>query len=151
MRLFWSNVALCSFPSLFPLHCSLQKTCCTHPLRRRRGGTRRSVLFRVLTLISWMWNVQVEHCHLSDCKPLLSPPSLFRELTDVLYFSSPGCYKITTVFSHAQTVVLCVGCSTVLCQPTGGKARLTEGQYHPAVDTTWVLCWCKETTCSTWY
>lgn len=40
-----------------------------------------------------------------------------------------GCYKITTVFSHAQTVVLCVGCSTVLCQPTGGKARLTEGQY----------------------
>lgn len=39
-----------------------------------------------------------------------------------------GCYKITTVFSHAQTVVLCVGCSTVLCQPTGGKARLTEGQ-----------------------
>ena len=39
-----------------------------------------------------------------------------------------GCYKITTVFSHAQTVVLCVGCSTVLCQPTGGKARLTEGK-----------------------
>uniref|UniRef100_A0A3Q2XZJ8 Ribosomal protein S27 like n=1 Tax=Hippocampus comes TaxID=109280 RepID=A0A3Q2XZJ8_HIPCM len=38
-----------------------------------------------------------------------------------------GCYKITTVFSHAQTVVLCVGCSTVLCQPKGGKARLTEG------------------------
>ncbi|NWI98148.1 RS27L protein, partial [Pitta sordida] len=41
-----------------------------------------------------------------------------------------GCYKITTVFSHAQTVVLCVGCSTVLCQPTGGKARLTEGGWH---------------------
>ncbi|XP_021567046.1 40S ribosomal protein S27-like [Carlito syrichta] len=39
----------------------------------------------------------------------------------------PGCYKITRVFSHAQTVVLYVGCSTVLCQPTGGKARLTEG------------------------
>ncbi|XP_045393560.1 40S ribosomal protein S27-like [Lemur catta] len=40
----------------------------------------------------------------------------------------PGCYKITTVFSHAQTVVLCVGCSIFLCQPTGGKARLTEGR-----------------------
>ena len=39
-----------------------------------------------------------------------------------------GCYKITTVFSHAQTVVLCVSCSTVLCQPTGGRARLTEGK-----------------------
>uniref|UniRef100_A0A8C4W6E1 40S ribosomal protein S27 n=1 Tax=Gopherus evgoodei TaxID=1825980 RepID=A0A8C4W6E1_9SAUR len=35
----------------------------------------------------------------------------------------PGCYKITTVFSLAQTAVLCVGCSTVLCQPTGGKAK----------------------------
>ena len=46
---------------------------------------------------------------------------------------SSGCYKITTVFSHAQTVVLCVGCSTVLCQPTGGKARLTEGMVFLAL------------------
>ncbi|XP_040318123.1 40S ribosomal protein S27-like, partial [Herpailurus yagouaroundi] len=38
-----------------------------------------------------------------------------------------ACYKITTVFSHAQTVVLCVGCSTVLCQLKGGKAWLTQG------------------------
>uniref|UniRef100_A0A674MP49 40S ribosomal protein S27 n=1 Tax=Takifugu rubripes TaxID=31033 RepID=A0A674MP49_TAKRU len=52
-----------------------------------------------------------------------SPNSYFMDV------KCPGCYKITTVFSHAQTVVLCVGCSTVLCQPTGGKARLTEGQY----------------------
>ncbi|XP_006249044.1 small ribosomal subunit protein eS27-like [Rattus norvegicus] len=36
-----------------------------------------------------------------------------------------GCYKI--VFSQAQTVVGCAGCSIVLCQPTGGKARLIEG------------------------
>lgn len=34
---------------------------------------------------------------------------------------------MTTIFSHAQTVVLCAGCSTVLCQPTGGACRLTEG------------------------
>ena len=39
----------------------------------------------------------------------------------------PGCFNITTVFSHAQTVVICGSCATVLCQPTGGKARLTEG------------------------
>mmetsp|Transcript_9800 Transcript_9800/g.8625 ORF Transcript_9800/g.8625 Transcript_9800/m.8625 type:complete len:86 (+) Transcript_9800:85-342(+) len=39
----------------------------------------------------------------------------------------PGCFNITTVFSHAQSVVLCGNCNTVLCQPTGGKARLTEG------------------------
>ncbi|KZP00784.1 putative 40S ribosomal protein S27 [Calocera viscosa TUFC12733] len=38
-----------------------------------------------------------------------------------------GCFAITTVFSHAQTVVICSSCQTVLCQPTGGKARLTEG------------------------
>ncbi|XP_009857963.2 zinc finger protein isoform X1 [Ciona intestinalis] len=50
-----------------------------------------------------------------------SPNSYFMDV------KCPGCYKITTVFSHAQTVVLCVGCSTVLCQPTGGRARLTEG------------------------
>ncbi|XP_031538263.1 small ribosomal subunit protein eS27-like [Vicugna pacos] len=39
----------------------------------------------------------------------------------------PGCCKITTTFSHAQTVVLFVVCSTVLCQLTGGKARLKKG------------------------
>lgn len=41
----------------------------------------------------------------------------------------PGCYKITTVFSHAQGVVVCTGCSTILCQPTGGRAKLTEGNF----------------------
>nr|XP_045217359.1 40S ribosomal protein S27-like [Macaca fascicularis] len=55
-------------------------------------------------------------------KCLMQSPNSY--LMDV---KCPGCYKVNTVFSHAQTVVLCVGCSTVLCQPTGGKARLTEG------------------------
>uniref|UniRef100_A0A4W2FVD5 40S ribosomal protein S27 n=1 Tax=Bos indicus x Bos taurus TaxID=30522 RepID=A0A4W2FVD5_BOBOX len=49
-----------------------------------------------------------------------SPNSYFMDV------KCPGCYKITTVFSHAQTVVLCVGCSTVHCRPTGGKARLQK-------------------------
>ncbi|XP_068834412.1 small ribosomal subunit protein eS27-like [Capricornis sumatraensis] len=44
-----------------------------------------------------------------------SPNSYFMDV------KCPGCYKVTTVFSHASTVVSCVGCST------GGKARLTEG------------------------
>uniref|UniRef100_A0A453SYY9 Uncharacterized protein n=1 Tax=Aegilops tauschii subsp. strangulata TaxID=200361 RepID=A0A453SYY9_AEGTS len=35
--------------------------------------------------------------------------------------------NITTVFSHSQTMVVCPGWETVLCRPTGGKARLTEG------------------------
>ncbi|XP_019607649.2 small ribosomal subunit protein eS27 [Rhinolophus sinicus] len=50
-----------------------------------------------------------------------SPSSCFMDV------KCPGCYKITAVFSHAQMVVLCVGCFTVLCEPTVGKARLTEG------------------------
>mmetsp|Transcript_16904 Transcript_16904/g.24789 ORF Transcript_16904/g.24789 Transcript_16904/m.24789 type:complete len:85 (-) Transcript_16904:68-322(-) len=50
-----------------------------------------------------------------------SPNSFFMDVR------CPGCTAITTVFSHAQTVVQCPGCDTVLCQPTGGKARLTEG------------------------
>ncbi|KAI5940165.1 40S ribosomal protein S27 [Manis javanica] len=33
----------------------------------------------------------------------------------------PRCYNITTVSSHAQTVILCFGRSTVLCQSTGRK------------------------------
>jgi len=38
-----------------------------------------------------------------------------------------GCMQITTVFSHAQTIVMCPSCSQKLCEPTGGIARLTEG------------------------
>ncbi|RIA91769.1 ribosomal protein S27-domain-containing protein, partial [Glomus cerebriforme] len=50
-----------------------------------------------------------------------SPNSYFMDV------KCPGCFSITTVFSHAQTVVLCGSCANVLCQPTGGRARLTEG------------------------
>jgi len=50
-----------------------------------------------------------------------SPNSFFMDV------KCPGCFAITTVFSHAQTVVICGSCASVLCQPTGGKARLTEG------------------------
>ena len=54
--------------------------------------------------------------------PLLqSPNSYFMDVR------CPGCLTITTVFSHATTVVMCSSCALMLCQPTGGKARLTEG------------------------
>ncbi|KAJ4943563.1 hypothetical protein JOQ06_006063 [Pogonophryne albipinna] len=49
-----------------------------------------------------------------------SPNSYFMDV------KCAGCYKITTIFSHAQTVVPCGGCSLILCQPAGGKCRLTE-------------------------
>ncbi|UZJ53973.1 hypothetical protein CBS101457_003293 [Exobasidium rhododendri] len=50
-----------------------------------------------------------------------NPNSFFMDV------KCPGCFAITTVFSHAQTVVVCSSCAQVLCQPTGGKGRLTEG------------------------
>ena len=39
----------------------------------------------------------------------------------------PGCLTITTVFSHAQTAVVCENCNALLCTPTGGKARVVAG------------------------
>ncbi|OCF42598.1 40S ribosomal protein S27 [Kwoniella heveanensis CBS 569] len=54
-------------------------------------------------------------------KVVPEPNSFFMDV------KCPGCFAITTVFSHASTVVQCQGCATALCQPTGGKAKLTEG------------------------
>ena len=45
-------------------------------------------------------------------------------LTPMLFVA---CYNISTVYSHAQTVVSCPSCNAVLCYPTGGRARLVDG------------------------
>ncbi|XP_061635186.1 small ribosomal subunit protein eS27-like [Phyllopteryx taeniolatus] len=50
-----------------------------------------------------------------------SPNSYFMDVKCM------GCYKIATIYSHAQTVVPCVGCSIILCRPRGGKCKLTTG------------------------
>eukprot|EP00009_Paramoeba_aestuarina_P008319 CAMPEP_0201507656 /NCGR_PEP_ID=MMETSP0161_2-20130828/1264_1 /ASSEMBLY_ACC=CAM_ASM_000251 /TAXON_ID=180227 /ORGANISM="Neoparamoeba aestuarina, Strain SoJaBio B1-5/56/2" /LENGTH=84 /DNA_ID=CAMNT_0047902085 /DNA_START=50 /DNA_END=304 /DNA_ORIENTATION=- len=50
-----------------------------------------------------------------------SPNSYFMDV------KCPTCLAISTVYSHAQTVVLCNSCTTVLCRPTGGRCRLTDG------------------------
>ncbi|KAL2643832.1 hypothetical protein R1flu_011419 [Riccia fluitans] len=50
-----------------------------------------------------------------------SPNSFFMDV------KCKVCSTITTVFSHSQTVVRCAKCSSLLCQPTGGRALLTEG------------------------
>jgi small subunit ribosomal protein S27e len=39
----------------------------------------------------------------------------------------PGCYSLTTAYSHAQTVITCEGCQMVLATPTGGKCKLQVG------------------------
>ena len=38
-----------------------------------------------------------------------------------------GCLNITTVFSHADSLVTCGDCGEVICIPTGGKVKLPEG------------------------
>ncbi|EZG67546.1 40S ribosomal protein S27 [Gregarina niphandrodes] len=50
-----------------------------------------------------------------------SPNSYFNDV------KCPGCYSIQTVFSHASSVVVCKGCSSVIARPTGGKAALESG------------------------
>ncbi|WZZ36551.1 hypothetical protein YC2023_019952 [Brassica napus] len=57
-----------------------------------------------------------------------SPNSFFMDVKCQGCFNMKNLFSVlTTVFSHSQTVVVCGNCQTVLCQPTGGKARLTEG------------------------
>ncbi|KAH8856587.1 40S ribosomal protein S27 [Schistosoma japonicum] len=58
-------------------------------------------------------------CKLKRLVP--SPNSFFMDVR------CSGCLKIQIVFSHAQTAVVCPGCDRVLCQPTGGRARLADG------------------------
>ncbi|KAF9347020.1 40S ribosomal protein S27 [Mortierella sp. AD094] len=50
-----------------------------------------------------------------------SPDSFYMDV------KCSACQTITPLFSHADTVVSCPKCSMVLAQPTGGKARLSEG------------------------
>merc|ERR1711976_783798 len=50
-----------------------------------------------------------------------APNSFFMDV------KCPNCLKIRTIFSHAQSVVVCQGCASIMSQPTGGKARLTSG------------------------
>lgn len=50
-----------------------------------------------------------------------SPDSYFMDV------KCPGCNSISTIFSHAQNVVVCEGCTQVLCKPSGGKAKLSVG------------------------
>ncbi|CAF1004371.1 unnamed protein product [Brachionus calyciflorus] len=63
-----------------------------------------------------------EEKHKHKLKRLVqSPNSYFMDV------KCPTCLKISTVFSHAQSVVMCPGCNMVISTPTGGKARITSG------------------------
>lgn len=38
-----------------------------------------------------------------------------------------GCGASSTIFSHAQSVIACDSCRTVIAKPTGGKCKMTYG------------------------
>uniref|UniRef100_A0A8C4MS84 40S ribosomal protein S27-like n=1 Tax=Equus asinus asinus TaxID=83772 RepID=A0A8C4MS84_EQUAS len=87
--------------------------------------TFTKLILLLLLFLQYLY-LKIPRCcrHKRRCKKkrlVQSPNSYFMDV------KCPGYYKTTAVFSHAQMVVLCVGCSIVLCQPAEGKARLTEG------------------------
>lgn len=61
---------------------------------------------------------------INNCNPKLFPNP---QQTLVMIEHASGCLRIQTVFSHAQSVIQCKGCTTILSTPTGGKARLRDG------------------------
>jgi small subunit ribosomal protein S27e len=82
----------------------------------------RTLRLHVKMVQDLLFPTEVSEARKHKLKRLVQGPNSF--FMDV---KCAGCFTITTVFSHAQSVVLCGSCSQMLCQPTGGKARLTEG------------------------
>lgn len=78
-----------------------------------------SDLFHVPIHILWILSVQVIWFHLFNWFVL------HNSYVPILIL---GCYKIKTVFSHVQDRVRCDGCQIVLCRPTGGKGKLSDGK-----------------------
>merc|ERR1711998_576150 len=84
-------------------------------------GTSAQALPSTMSLVDLLNPDPLQEAQKHKLKRLVQSPNSF--FMDV---KCPGCYNITPVFSHAQTVVMCGSCNMTLCQPTGGKARLTE-------------------------
>ncbi|KAL5787459.1 hypothetical protein ACOSP7_004408 [Xanthoceras sorbifolium] len=82
---------------------------------------------RILVIVD-----EVHGCLLNCCDRIKEIPSMnCLHITEksmaIMDVKCQGCLDITSVFNHSQTVVVCGNCQTVLCQLTGGRARLTEG------------------------
>ncbi|WVQ78926.1 40S ribosomal protein S27 [Cryptococcus sp. DSM 104549] len=91
----------------------------TFATERKKQLQSHKKLVLAVDLINRPASIQARTHKLKKVVP--EPNSFFMDV------KCPGCFAITTVFSHASTVVQCQGCATALCQPTGGKAKLTEG------------------------
>ncbi|CAD7704098.1 unnamed protein product [Ostreobium quekettii] len=97
--------------------------CPSGELSRDRLGPRRQVLHSDIDLLNPPAELEKRKHKLKRLVP--SPNSFFMDV------KCEGCLSITTVFSHSQSVVVCPSCSQILCTPTGGRARLTEGRQPP--------------------
>ena len=73
------------------------------------------------------WRFPLARSHRTLIPAFFLRVALPRPLFHVPHCAILLCRCSTTVFSHAQTVVVCPNCSTQLTTPTGGLARLTEG------------------------
>jgi hypothetical protein len=107
-------------------------TSSTPPPRPRPAPTSLRRLSPSPTRSSWTSSAPAAS-KLRECEN--SPPGHARADWSI---RRPRCLRSpadprSTVFSHASTVVTCNNCQQVLCQPTGGKARLTEGGSQPRV------------------
>lgn len=60
--------------------------------------------------------------HMHKLKKLVQAPNSF-----FLDVRCPQCYNISTIFSHSQTSVTCQHCTNILCNTSGGKAKLSVG------------------------
>ncbi|XP_050131291.1 uncharacterized protein LOC126607653 [Malus sylvestris] len=110
-------------------NCSLTRHCCKLGLSLESSIRGRRYFLRSSISIKMVLQNDIDLLHppaelekrKHKIKRLVQTPNSF--FMDV---KCQGCFNITTVFSHSQTVVVCGNCQTVLCQPTGGRARLTE-------------------------
>uniref|UniRef100_K4D6W7 40S ribosomal protein S27 n=1 Tax=Solanum lycopersicum TaxID=4081 RepID=K4D6W7_SOLLC len=105
-----------------------------------KNGTRKST--RVFVIVKYKvkknFNFKVQKSDLKDTD-LLHPPTesdkrkhklmhFFQSYNSIfLDVKCQGCFQITIIFNHSQTVIICPICQQVLCQPTGGRAKLTKG------------------------
>lgn len=54
-----------------------------------------------------------------------NPRSYFQDVT------CSGCNSTVSCFSHSDEVVICKDCGQAICNPSGGKVRLSAGASKP--------------------
>lgn len=114
--LWWFNYCKTLFDLILMdyLQKSCQETFFTPQPPKRRISTSLRDWFSLLTVTLWMWSAP-------DASTLPLSSLTLRYWT--LHLNGLN----VSYISIYQTVVLCTGCSMMLCQPTGGRCRLTEG------------------------